>query len=112
VMLQGGTYVPNTIRLDRSQSSQVLGTDYPGSAYVYDASFVKLREASITYRFSKEVLNSKYIQGLSVSLIGNNLWIIHKNLPYADPEAGLSSGNLQGYQSGVMPTTRNISFNV
>jgi len=112
VMLQNGVYVPNTIRLDRSQSSQVLGTDYPGSAYVYDASYVKLREASITYRFTKEVLNSKYIQGLSVSLIGNNLWIIHKNLPYADPEAGLSSGNLQGYQSGVMPTTRNISFNV
>ncbi|WP_210151451.1 SusC/RagA family TonB-linked outer membrane protein [Chryseobacterium scophthalmum] len=112
VMLQNGAYVPNTIRLDRSQSSQVLGTDYPGSAYVYDASFVKLREASITYRFSKEMLNTKYIQGLSLSLIGNNLWIIHKNLPYADPEAGLSSGNLQGYQSGVMPTTRNISFNV
>lgn len=37
---------------------------------------------------------------------------MHKNLPYADPEAGLSSGNVQGYQSGPMPTTRNISFNV
>ena len=27
---------------------------------------------------------------------------MHKNLPYADPEAGLSSGNVQGYQSGPM----------
>jgi len=112
VMLQNGAYVPNTIRLDRSQSSQVLGTDYPGAAYVYDASFVKLREVAITYRFDKDFFNSKFIQGMSVGLIGSNLWIIHKNLPYADPEAGLSSGNIQGYQSGVMPTTRNISFNM
>jgi hypothetical protein len=93
-------------------SSQVLGTDLPAAAYVYDASYVKLREASITYNLSKEALGSKFIQGMSFSLIGGNLWIIHKNLPYADPEAGLSSGNLQGYQTGVMPTTRNISFNV
>lgn len=107
-----GSFIPNTIRLDKSQSSQVLGTDLPGAAYVYDASFVKLREVAITYRFDKDFFNSKFIQGMSMSLIGNNLWIIHKNLPYSDPEAGLSSGNIQGYQSGVMPTTRNISFNV
>ena len=107
-----GHYIPNTIRLDKSVSSQNLQTDLPGAAYVYDASFVKLREVAITYRFDKKIFNSKFIQGMSMSLIGNNLWIIHKNLPYADPEAGLSSGNIQGYQSGVMPTTRNISFNV
>ncbi|MEF9477279.1 hypothetical protein OWR28_05655 [Chryseobacterium sp. 1B4] len=106
-----GHFITNTIRLDKSQSSQVLGTDLPGAAYVYDASFVKLREVAITYRFDKHVFNSKFIQGMSVSLVGNNLWIIHKNLPYSDPEAGLS-GNIQGYQSGPMPATRNISFNV
>jgi hypothetical protein len=25
----------------------------------------------------------------------------YRNTPYADPEAGLSSGNVQGYQSGA-----------
>jgi hypothetical protein len=49
---------------------------------------------------------------MAFSIIGSNLWIIHKNLPYSDPEAGLSSGNAQGYQSGPMPTTRNFSFSV
>ncbi|MDH6251003.1 TonB-linked SusC/RagA family outer membrane protein [Chryseobacterium sp. H1D6B] len=107
-----GHFIQNNVRLDRSVSSQTIKTDLPASAYVYDASYVKLREASITYNLSKEALGSKFIQGMSFSLIGGNLWIIHKNLPYADPEAGLSSGNLQGYQTGVMPTTRNISFNV
>lgn len=107
-----GQYIANTTRLDRSRSSQVLQTDLPGAAYIYDASFVKLREVAITYKFDKDFFNSKFIQGMSMSLIGNNLWIIHKNLPYSDPEAGLSAGNIQGYQSGPLPTTRNISFNV
>ena len=107
-----GKYITNNVRLDKSQSSQVIGTDLPARAYVYDASYVKLREASITYKLSKEALGSKFIQGMAFSIIGSNLWIIHKNLPYSDPEAGLSSGNAQGYQSGPMPTTRNFSFSV
>ena len=105
-------YIPNTIRLDRSMSSQVLGTDPPTAAFVYDASYIKLREAAISYTFDKKVLGNTLIQGLTLGVSGSNLWIIHKNLPYADPEAGLSSGNIQGYQSGVMPTTRNYSFNL
>jgi hypothetical protein len=51
-------------------------------------------------------------KGIDLSLIGRNLWIIHKNLPYADPEESISSGNLQGYQSGAYPTTRTFAFNV
>jgi len=104
-------YVTNTTRLDRSESSQVLGTDPPAVAFVYDAGFVKLREVVLTYSLPSSILG-KSIKGASFSVIGNNLWIIDKSLPYADPEAGLSSGNTQGYQSGPMPTTRNISFNV
>jgi hypothetical protein len=79
---------------------------------LYDASYVKLREASLTYNLPRTLLADSFIQGLSVSLVGSNLWIIHKNLPYADPEAGQSSGNIQGWQSGVMPTTRNIGFSL
>ncbi|MFB9077421.1 SusC/RagA family TonB-linked outer membrane protein [Flavobacterium procerum] len=104
-------YITNTTRLDRSQSSQVLGTDPPAAAFVYDAGFVKLREVVLTYNLPSSILGSA-IKGASFSVIGNNLWIIDKSLPYSDPEAGLSSGNTQGYQSGPMPTTRNISFNV
>ncbi|MBN9337346.1 MAG: SusC/RagA family TonB-linked outer membrane protein, partial [Chryseobacterium sp.] len=105
-------YIPNTIRLDRSMSSQVLGTDPPAAAFVYDASYIKLREVSLSYTFDKKVLANTFIQSLTVGISGSNVWIIHKNLPYADPEAGLSSGNIQGYQSGVMPTTKNYSFNI
>ncbi|MDC8098578.1 SusC/RagA family TonB-linked outer membrane protein [Chryseobacterium rhizosphaerae] len=107
-----GVYIANDIRLDKSQSSQSLETDPPASAFIYKAGYVKLREAAITYKFPDSVLASTFLKGLSIGIVGQNLWIIHKDLPYADPEAGLSSGNYQGWQSGPMPTTRNISFSL
>jgi hypothetical protein len=44
-------------------------------------------------------------------LVGRNLAILWKNSPYTDPEAGLSAGNLQGYQSGAYPAVREIGLN-
>jgi TonB-linked SusC/RagA family outer membrane protein len=105
-------YITNTTRLDKSKSSQVFGTDPPAAAFVYDASYVKLREIQLTYSLPSKFLEKGVVKSASFSLIGNNLWIIDKKLPFSDPEAGLSSGNVQGYQSGPMPTTKNISFNV
>ncbi len=84
----------------------------PNAQYVYDASYVKLRELTITYNFPESMLSKLHINGLSLSFVGSNLWIIHKNLPYADPEASQGYGNIQGWQSGVMPTTRNFGVDL
>ena len=84
----------------------------PDSAFVYDASFVKLREVSLGYSFPKKLIEKTFLNEVSLSIIGSNLWIIDKNLPHADPESGLSSGNLQGYSVGSLPTTRDIGFNL
>ncbi|WP_282014695.1 SusC/RagA family TonB-linked outer membrane protein [Marinifilum flexuosum] len=83
----------------------------PGALTVYDASFVKLRELALTYNLPKNLI-SGFAQNVSLSLVGRNLWIIHKNVPYADPESGLSSGLAQGYLSGSYPTVRSWGFNV
>lgn len=84
----------------------------PDRAFVYDASYVKLRQASISYSFSEKLLKNTFINGATFSIIGSNLWIISKNLPDADPESGLGAGNLQGYSTGSLPSTRDISFNL
>lgn len=85
----------------------------PAAAFVYDASFVKLREANLTYTLPKTIVNKLGgIKGVDVSVFGRNLWIIKKYVPYADPEENLSAGNIQGNQSGAYPTTRSIGFNV
>ncbi len=84
----------------------------PDRPFVYDASYVKLREVALTYSLPKSIFGKSFVKGLDLSLIGRNLWIIHKNLPYADPEDSFGSGNLQGIQTGSYPTTRSIGFNV
>jgi len=109
-VLADGT--PNTKRINADRYTAYGYPHQPNSAFVYDASYVKLREAQISYNFESRSLEHIGIHTLSLGVVGSNLWIIFKNLPYADPESGLGAGNLQGWQGGVMPTTRNIGFNL
>lgn len=100
---------PNTVRAAANTYANPWGYARAAqSQHVYDASFVKLREVSLSYVFPKDLINKLSIENLSFSLIGRNLWIIHKNTPYSDPEAGLGSGNVQGYQSGAYPAVKEI----
>ncbi|GGK59164.1 SusC/RagA family TonB-linked outer membrane protein [Rufibacter glacialis] len=103
---------PNTTRVENGEG--LFGYYMPQEYHIYDASYVKLREVSLSYALPAGLMAKlKPFQGIDVSLVGRNLWIIHKNLPYADPEDGLSSGNLgQGYISGSYPSTRNIGVNL
>jgi TonB-linked SusC/RagA family outer membrane protein len=107
-VLADGT--PNTRRVPANDYRLFGYARNPNSAFVYDASFLKLREVVLTYNLPRTLLENTFIGGASLSFIGSNLWIIHKNLPHADPEASQSAGNIQGWQSGVMPSTRNFGF--
>ncbi|ATN06558.1 SusC/RagA family protein [Chryseobacterium indologenes] len=85
----------------------------PSREFVYDGSFIKLREASIGYTLPKSLLAGTKIYDAKISIVGRNLWIIHKNLPYADPEAMVGGGiNSYGWSIGSMPTTRDLGINV
>jgi len=103
---------PNDIRVEGGDYRAFGYSRNPNSKFVYDASYIKLRELVISYSIPKASLASTPFQGATFSLVGSNLWIISKDLTHADPEATQSSGNVQGWQSGVMPTTRNIGLTV
>ncbi|UOG73897.1 SusC/RagA family TonB-linked outer membrane protein [Hymenobacter tibetensis] len=113
---------PNTVRADNSgivdgefTGATAYGTTFnPAAAFVYDASFVKLREVAITYSLPKILLSKiNGVKGVDLSLVGRNLWIINKNLPDADPEDALSVGNAgQGYSTGAYPAVRTIGANI
>lgn len=117
----GGLLLDGVYADGSANTTRVEGGDYrvwgysrnPNSAFVYDASYLKLRELVISYSLPQSVIaKAGWIQGATFSIVGSNLWILMKNLPHADPEASQSSGNVQGWQSGVMPSTRNVGFSV
>ncbi len=103
----------NTLPMYMNGYANTLGYALaPNELHVYDASFVKLREVALTYKVPTSKLGDLPVAGVDVSLTGRNLAILYKNTPYSDPEAGLSAGNVQGYQSGAYPTTREVGLNL
>ena len=80
--------------------------------HVYDASFVKLREVTIGYTFDTIKLKKRKLQGLTLSLVGRNLWLIYSGVPNVDPEAAYNNGNGQGVEYATFPITRSIGFNL
>jgi TonB-linked SusC/RagA family outer membrane protein len=103
---------PNKTRISAANYGSFGYLRVPDAAFSYDASYVKLREISISYSLPSDILQKFFIKGIDLSIVGSNLWIIYKNLPYADPESGLGAGNLMGFSTGSLPTTRDIGFNI
>lgn len=80
--------------------------------YVYDASYIKLREVKLGYNLPQQWIRKIGFQGASVAVVGRNLWIIHKKVPNIDPEVAFTTGNAQGLEDLTLPTVRNIGFNL
>jgi hypothetical protein len=81
---------------------------------LYDATFIKLREARLSYQIPASVLNSKTINKLTLSLIGNNLMLWAKDFNHGDPEL-LSFGGGQfvpGVEDATVPSSRSVGFSV
>ncbi|SNR40925.1 SusC/RagA family TonB-linked outer membrane protein [Hymenobacter mucosus] len=118
----GGVILPGVLADGTPNTRRVSNTNYglygylrnPAAGFVYDASFVKLREVTLTYSIPTSIVSKiGAFKGVDLSLVGRNLWIISKNLPDADPEDALSSGNLgQGYSSGSFPAIRSFGGNI
>jgi len=103
---------PNTTRTAITSGNSLL---LPPPDEAYDASYIKLREAALSYHIPGARFGSaaKVIKGMDIQLLGRNLWIIHKNLPMSDPEDAASAGNSnQGLQFGTYPVVRSLGINL
>jgi TonB-linked SusC/RagA family outer membrane protein len=83
-----------------------------GTPFVYDASFIKLRQLSIGYDLPTSLLENSPIKRLTLSLVGRNLLILMKNVPNIDPETNINTTNAQGLELGGIPPTRTVGFNL
>ena len=71
--------------------------------YMYSATVVRLRSASLGYTLP---FSNKFVKNIRFSLIGNNLIYFYKKAPY-DPEITMSTANgLGGVDVFNQPTTR------
>lgn len=85
--------------------------DIPNDRFVYDASFLRLKAASIGYTFDLARLTASKLKSLALSVNGNNL-ILLKNYVGFDPEVNTSgtSSTLRRIDNGSFPPNRTITF--
>lgn len=110
---------PNDIQISASQayfnnfSGQFTGTD---DLVVYDATVIRLREASLSYALPEQWLRKTPFGQASINFSGQNLWYNAPNFPkYVnfDPEtSSLGVSNVRGLEYLSGPTSRRYGFSV
>ena len=82
----------------------------PAAQNVLDASYVKLREITVSYTIPAKLTGP--INNLKIGLFGRNLATFGTAMVGIDPEQNNSSGNVQGIEGAGLPSTRTFGFNV
>lgn len=80
------------------------------SLFVYDASFIKLRQVTLGYSIPANLTQKIGIQNLTISAVGRNLAILMKKTDNIDPESNYNNTNAQGLELAGLPTTRSIGL--
>lgn len=78
--------------------------------FVQDASFIKFRQLSLSYSLPARMFNN-VIQGVTISLVGRNLFYLMKRTDNIDPEAAITA-NAQGLELGGVPPTKTYGVNL
>ena len=102
---------PNTTAVsaqDYWNNRYAFGT---GESYVFDGSWFRLREASVSYSIPTKFLQKTPLGKLELGLNGRNLYLYAPNFPHFDPEVNASGvGNSQGFEANGLPQARNFGF--
>jgi len=81
-------------------------------AFIYSTDFIKFRELSLSYSLPKNLLEKISIGEIRFSVIGRNLFFLHRKSDNIDPEASLNNLNSQGIERFGIPATRSLGFSV
>lgn len=103
---------PNTARVSPQTYYETLVAGI-AEPTVYDAGFVKLRQITLGYDFTRFLPTNLFIKGIRLNIVSNNVAILKKWVPNIDPEQfGYSSDNIVGLESTGLPTSRSTGFNL
>lgn len=79
--------------------------------YIYDGSYVKLRELRVNYELPERWARRLYASAINVGITGRNL-VTWTDVPNIDPEFSYSTGNTQGLEYAIIPNPRTFGFSV
>ena len=108
-----GSFVPNTKSAPASSYYDNYYALSNAETNIFDASFLKIREARVEYNLPSALLGRLGVRSASVALFGRDLFNFTK-FPGFDPEGGnLNNGTLTpGVELAQFPSTRSMGANL
>lgn len=107
---------PNDIQITSTQHYWQNGGVFQDEMRVYDASFLKLREVSLSYSLPGSIIKNSPFGTVTMTLSGQNLWFKALGFPAGanfDPEVlSLGVGNGRGFELMNVPTSRQIGGSI
>ena len=112
MMIFPGVYEDGTPNTQKISASNYYGAQN-AEDFIYDASFIKLKELAIGYTFPKSMLKKTPINSLNVSFVARNLAYLLKHTPGTSPEGGYDTTMFsQAIDFMAVPYTRTFGFSV
>ena len=113
-VLGTGATNSTTVKLNEGYYRTGIGSGFAiNEPYVEDASWVRLRELSLSYSLPSRILDkTRYCKGLTFGIVGRNLLLFTK-YKGVDPETSLiGGGNAQGLDYFNNPGTKSFGINL
>ena len=124
-----GTFIDQGVIVERDASGEIISrrendvpvqsmedfwNSYTGtgdiiSSAVFDATYVKLREATVSVDLPNSLLQRTFLNSASLTFQGRNLLLLYSEIPHIDPETNLFGAGSQigqGYEFYNLPNTR------
>nr|MBP7097929.1 TonB-dependent receptor [Prevotella sp.] len=105
-----GTYRKNDIYVNPEDYWMNVCRNAP-SMFIYDNSYIKCRELTLSYNVPQQWLK-KAINGLTISLVARNPFIVWKNIPNIDPDSNYNNTTGMGLEYGSMPSRKSYGISV
>ncbi|SMO91076.1 SusC/RagA family TonB-linked outer membrane protein [Gracilimonas mengyeensis] len=113
VLVEGVDESGNEVAYLYEASGHFINMFYNKEEWLEDASYVKLREISVTYNLPVNLTDRLPIANASVTLEMRNPLLIYTSVDGVDPSAIQNNANGFGFwEGGTLPGTRSIGFNV
>ncbi len=99
-----------TPRAIRSNYAYSMATS---SYYLYDTSYLRIKNINLSYTFPRELISRIYLNGLTVYMDVANVYTF-TDYPGYDPEASSSGNSItsSGLDYGTFPTARTYTFGI
>ncbi len=102
---------PNTTKVSAQNYFGNSGIHAAAEGFIYETTWFRVREASLSFRAPKSIVDKTPFGNIELSAFGRNLFLKAPHYPHLDPEQNaLGINNAQGLEFNALPQTRSMGI--